>query len=238
VWGRGATEDVPRPKDGSGYVVAVDVWLDGKIELEKLEVPADMVVESGGEIGEFIEEHNSKKTERPDRQQNVLLRGAAASCRDLYLDIDDETKVQQIGGATSSRCLHLAKEQAPAARWKLIETERGHLIQARLGEFAGWYLDFDDDGKIEQLSGATSSRNLLLTKEKVPGAYWKVTETDEGHLIQAQAGRFDGWYLDLDLLTKEKVEGAFWEFAPAQADTAQADTAQADTSVGEKHAPG
>jgi hypothetical protein len=45
----------------------------------------------------------------------------------------------------------------------------------------------------------------------VPGAYWKVTETDEGSLIQAQAGRFDGWYLDLDILTKENVEGAFWE---------------------------
>ncbi len=197
----------------------VQVWLGGNIRLNELEVSANIGVRPGGEIEKFVEEHNKKKAEGPDPQRDVVLRGAAASCRDLCLDIDDDAKVEQVGGATSSRCLRLAKGPVPVARWKLTETERGYLIQARAGKLAGWYLDFDDDSQIEEMGGATSSRNLLLTKEKVPGAYWRVTETDEGLLIQAQAGRFEGWYLDLDLLTKQRVEGAFWEFSPAQADS-------------------
>jgi hypothetical protein len=171
------------------------------------------------EILPATDEKPASKAEAPDRQQDVVLRGAAASCRDLCLDIDEDAKVEQIGGATSSRCLRLAKGKAPAARWKLTGTERGCLIQAQAGKLAGWYLDFDDDAQIEELGGATSSSNLLLTEQMVPGAYWKVTETDEGSLIQAQAGRFEGWYLDLDLLTKQRVKGAFWEFSPAQADS-------------------
>ncbi len=153
-------------------------------------------------------------------RQDVLLRGADPSCRDFWLDVEDDTKIEQIGGATSSRCLREAKGRGSDVTWKLIETRRGHMIQAQSGRFAGWYLDYDDDAKIGEMGGATSSRNLLLTKEKVPGAYWKLTKTDQGHLIQAQEGRFTGWYLDLDLLTKEKVEGAFWEIAPRRIDTA------------------
>jgi hypothetical protein len=171
------------------------------------------------EILPATDDKPASKAEGPDRQQDIVLRGAAASCQDLCLDIDEDAEVEQIGGATSSRCLHLATGKAPDARWKLTETERGHLIQAQAGRFAGWYLDFDDDAQIEEMGGATSSMNLLLTKEKVPGAYWKMTETDQGHMIQAQAGRFEGWYLDLNLLTKQKVEGAFWQIEATSTDT-------------------
>lgn len=50
----GGAGDAPLPKDHSGYVLTVDVWLDGKIELEKLRIPATLKAESGGEIEKFI----------------------------------------------------------------------------------------------------------------------------------------------------------------------------------------
>ena len=221
---RGFTRDktwFQKPDGGQwpGSVVIVQAWLGGNVRLDDLEVPANIEVRPGGEIGEFIKEHNKKKAECSVRQKDVLLRGAAASCRHLCLDIDEDAKVEQIGGATSSRCLRLATGKAPDARWKLTETERGHLIQAQTGKLAGWYLDFDDDAQIGEMGGATSSMNLLLTEQMVPGAYWKVTETDEGFLIQAQAGRFEGWYLDLNILTKQKVTGAFWQIEATNTDT-------------------
>ncbi|MHC4176319.1 MAG: hypothetical protein ACYSWU_02365 [Planctomycetota bacterium] len=199
--------DVGLLKKGSGG--ERDVILFGHNEFEAISNPVE--IEIGRDEPAADGEKAIPSAEPSDRRQGVVLRGADESCRDLCLDVDDEAKVEQIDGATSARCLRLAKEQVPDARWTLIDTERGHLIQAQFGKFAGWYLDYDDDAEIGEMGGATSSRNLLLTKEKVPGAHWKVTKTDRGHLIQAQAERFTGWYLDLDLLTQQKVEGAFWE---------------------------
>jgi hypothetical protein len=151
---RGFTRDktwFQKPDGGQwpGSVVIVQAWLGGNVRLDDLEVPANIEVRPGGEIGEFIKEHNKKKAECSVRQKDVLLRGAAASCRHLCLDIDEDAKVEQIGGATSSRCLRLATGKAPDARWKLTETERGHLIQAQTGKLAGWYLDFDSKNRVD-----------------------------------------------------------------------------------------
>ncbi len=112
-----------------------------------------------------------------------------------------------------------------SARWKLTKTDRGHIIQAQTGRFKDWYLDSDGGSGVGNISGADSSRSLLLTKDKVPSVYWKLTDTPRGHLFQPRAGKFAGWYLDLDLyreplrgksssnnliLTQQLVPGAYW----------------------------
>ncbi len=39
-------------------------------------------------------------------------------------------------------------------------------------------------------------RNLILRDRVGDDCYWKVTETERGHHIQAARGRYEGWYLD------------------------------------------
>lgn len=40
--------------------------------------------------------------------------------------------------------------------------------------------------------------NLILTNTLGDNAYWKITKTRKGHLIQAPSDHFEGWYLDLE----------------------------------------
>jgi len=48
------------PKSGE-FVTRVDVWLGGSIKLEELRVPANVTVESGGEIEAFVKGHTKAK---------------------------------------------------------------------------------------------------------------------------------------------------------------------------------
>jgi hypothetical protein len=59
--GWGAPSDPKRPKDDPGYVVTVDVWIDGKVELEKLKVPEKIKAVSGGEIEKFVAGHEARR---------------------------------------------------------------------------------------------------------------------------------------------------------------------------------
>ena len=78
----------------------------------------------------------------------------------------------------------------------MTETERGHHIQAARGRYEGWYLDFLAEYIPETGSNPPTAWNLVLNKNLVEGAYWKLTRTEHGHLIQATADRYRGWYLD------------------------------------------
>jgi hypothetical protein len=164
----------------------------------------------------------------PDDQPSITIRCTSGRFKGWYLDYDEQRESEEIGGATSSRNPLLTENVVPGAHWKLIETDRGFLIQSRDGDYQGWYLDFDDDGEVEDIDGGAIARNLLLSEERVPGAFWKLTRTDKGCLIQAQAARFVGWYLSIDdsykdediggarssrclLLTKELVPGGYWQ---------------------------
>jgi hypothetical protein len=242
--GWGPPEDVPRQKDDSGYVVTVDVWLDGKVELEELEVPANMTVESGGEIGEFIRSHKSRQSDADNTAEPIVdgkpadrprissrhvhIRCTGGRFKGWYVDYDEQRESEEIGGAVSSRNPLLTQDVVPGAHWRLIETDRGFLIQSQGGDYQGWYLDFDDDSEIEHTNGSTVARNLLLSEERIPGAFWRLTKTDKGCLVQAHAGRFAGWYLSIDdtyndqeiagarssqrlILTKEPVPGVYWQ---------------------------
>ena len=53
--GWGVPLDPARPKDDPGYVVTVHVWLGHQIELERMQIPPNIDVSSGGEIETFIE---------------------------------------------------------------------------------------------------------------------------------------------------------------------------------------
>ena len=56
----GPLRDVDKPFT---YVTRVDVWLGGAVKLDALRVPRDVIVDSGGEIEMFVEEHR-KAAER------------------------------------------------------------------------------------------------------------------------------------------------------------------------------
>lgn len=53
-------EDGARPKSGE-FVTRVDVWLGGSVKLEELRVPANVAVESGGEIEAFVKSHAKRR---------------------------------------------------------------------------------------------------------------------------------------------------------------------------------
>ena len=57
-----------------------------------------------------------------------------------------------------------------------------YTLQATAAEYKGWYLDFDNSRRSKIIDGALSSKNLLLTKNLIPGAYWELTKTDRGYL--------------------------------------------------------
>jgi hypothetical protein len=53
-------ESGAEPKSGE-FVTRVDVWLGGSVKLEELRVPANVTVESGGEVEAFVKEHTKAK---------------------------------------------------------------------------------------------------------------------------------------------------------------------------------
>ncbi len=67
--GWGVPLDPKRPKNDPGYVVTVDVWLDGRVDLAKLGVPIQIGVESSGKtdqesssvIDDFIAKHEARR---------------------------------------------------------------------------------------------------------------------------------------------------------------------------------
>jgi hypothetical protein len=62
---RGSVPEAPPfPSDAHGYVLRLDLWLGGSVELDKLHVPANVEVKSGGEIERFIAEHRKVETPR------------------------------------------------------------------------------------------------------------------------------------------------------------------------------
>jgi hypothetical protein len=52
-----------RKPDGGRWrrVVVLNAWLGGNIRLDELKVPANVEVRSGGEIENFVEDHNRKQ---------------------------------------------------------------------------------------------------------------------------------------------------------------------------------
>jgi hypothetical protein len=59
----------PAP-DKPGYVVILELWLGGKVALERVKAPLNVQVQSGGEIKKFIAEHQEKCQEaKPPFQQ-------------------------------------------------------------------------------------------------------------------------------------------------------------------------
>lgn len=64
---RGRHPDAPEDPTGYGsaFVVTLDLWLGGEYELEKLKVPLSIEVISGGEIEEFIEQHEARQAAPP-----------------------------------------------------------------------------------------------------------------------------------------------------------------------------
>jgi hypothetical protein len=59
--GWGAPVDPRRPANDPGYVVTVHVWLSDAITLDRLTVPKHVEVRSAGDIGEFINRHQSDR---------------------------------------------------------------------------------------------------------------------------------------------------------------------------------
>lgn len=57
--GWGAPEAPDRPDEK--YVVTVDIWLDRNVRLSELKIPPTVEVKSGGEIDEFIRNHNKSR---------------------------------------------------------------------------------------------------------------------------------------------------------------------------------
>jgi len=55
-------EAPPDPRsDKPGYVIIVEVWLGGQVDLDKVKVPLNVEVKSGGEIEKFISGHEAKR---------------------------------------------------------------------------------------------------------------------------------------------------------------------------------
>jgi len=52
------------------FVTRVDLWLGGQIELEKLEVPQNVEVKSGGEIEQFIARHEKERDSDKEADRN------------------------------------------------------------------------------------------------------------------------------------------------------------------------
>ena len=108
-----------------------------------------------------------------------LIQATAGEYYGWYVDFDNSQEPEMIDGATSSRNLLLTQSMPPDVYWRLTETSRGTPIQATAAKYDGWYLDFENSREPEIIDGATSSRNLLLSKEPLPGAYWKLVSTNE-----------------------------------------------------------
>ena len=66
-------------------------------------------------------------------------------------------------------------------------------------------MDYDEQRESEEIGGAVSSRNPLLTQDVVPGAHWRLVETDRGVLIQSQGGDYQCWYLDFDNVARQRL---------------------------------
>ena len=94
------------------------------------------------------------------------------------------------------------------------------------GNFHNWYLAGDDLVNPRENSPVMTPfrfsppkpgpyvRNLILRDRVGDDCYWKLTETESGHHIQAARGRYEGggpptaWNL---VLNKNLVEGAYWK---------------------------
>jgi hypothetical protein len=50
-------------RKASPYVVSLNLWLGGQVELNQVEVPLNVTVKSGGEIEKFIAEHEERRKE-------------------------------------------------------------------------------------------------------------------------------------------------------------------------------
>jgi len=111
--------------------------------------------------------------------QGILIQATAGGYDGWYLDFDNSQEPEMIDGATSSRNLLLTQTMPLGVYWRLTETSRGTLIQATAAAYDGWYLDFDNSREPETVDGEKSSRNLLLSKELLPGAYWKIVSRNE-----------------------------------------------------------
>jgi regulator of RNase E activity RraB len=111
--------------------------------------------------------------------QGILIQATAGEYDGWYLDFDNSQEPEMIDGATSSRNLLLTQTMPLGVYWMLTEKSSGTLIQATAAAYDGWYLDFENSREPETVDGEKSSRNLLLSKEPLPGAYWKIVSTNE-----------------------------------------------------------
>ena len=63
ILGRGWSRRYPEPPtaDESKYVVLPELWLGGQVQLDKVEIPLNVEVKSGGEIERFIAAHEARR---------------------------------------------------------------------------------------------------------------------------------------------------------------------------------
>lgn len=137
-----------------------------------------------------------------------LIRVGAGKFRGWYLACDDSVNPRENPPTVYTfrfspgepgpyvRNLILCERIVDGCYWNIAEMEPGHTIQATNGRYEGWYLDFLAEYVPDTGSDPRTAWNLGLNRNLVEGAYWKLTRTEQGQLVQATADRYSGWYLD------------------------------------------
>ncbi len=164
-------------------------------------------------------------------KHDVTIRTSVTPFRDWYLEHDAAAKSESIHGADCSRNLRMSKQMRYSGYWKMAATEKGYLILAQDSRYDGWYLSFDPRAGTEGADEKARPRKLQLRQQIDPLAYWKLTDSDEGYLIQPHAEKFAKLYLSFDpkqavqttfqgnfshnlMLTEYRTPAAFWNIQP------------------------
>ena len=151
-------------------------------------------------------------TEHPGK--GTTIHAQVGNFAGWYLDFDNGAPVREGGIAKDADCLILSDKLFAGAYWKLTKHPgKGTTIQATAGNFANWYLDFDNNAPTRRDGAYQVSECLVLADKLFAGAYWKLTEhPGKGTTIQATAGNFTNWYLDFD--NEAPVEDGITKEAP------------------------
>jgi hypothetical protein len=98
--------------------------------------------------------------------------------------------------------VRLVHGDATGRDWTFQEDgDKGFQIQLKNGKWRGWFLTCDHTGKAAE---------VFITEKPAPGSYWKLTRVKAGepaaYTIQAAAGKFAGWYLDVAGEAEQQVD--------------------------------
>jgi hypothetical protein len=153
---------------------------------------------------------NGSSWEVIETRRSHLFRVRNGKFRGWYLAADDLVNARDISPAPGFTTFPGRRLTGPQVRnlilrdklgkdcyFKVTDTPNGVRIQAAGGRYESWYLHllpgYTPDIGIEP---PTAWNLVLIERDPAVEAVWKLTRTATGHLIQATAPPFEGWYVD------------------------------------------